>query len=188
MIAPISGSVARETRIPRQRDRRGGLAAVLAAVVSHIERGDDAALMRGAFEEALRQALPVRSVRLRDNGTRWSGGGDIAAGLERIALDVRGREPALQGVLEASFDPGCRMGEWDFQLLGVAAHIGALVLEIDRCRTHLMRAGLLPSGRPKRDGAAPLIGSAPAMVALRSTIERVATTDFTVLLEGKSGR
>src|SRR6202045_3750418 len=45
----------------------------------------------------------------------------------------------------------------------------------------------VPSSPRRRDGAAPLIGSAPPMLALRSTIERVAGTDFTVLLEGESG-
>jgi transcriptional regulator with PAS, ATPase and Fis domain len=35
--------------------------------------------------------------------------------------------------------------------------------------------------------AAPLIGSTAAMLQLRNTIERVACTDFTVLLEGESG-
>src|SRR6185295_4944182 len=39
----------------------------------------------------------------------------------------------------------------------------------------------------RRDGAAPLIGSTPVMQTLRSTIERVAVTDFTILLEGESG-
>jgi DNA-binding NtrC family response regulator len=34
--------------------------------------------------------------------------------------------------------------------------------------------------------AAPLIGSTVAMRQLRATIERVACTDFTVLLEGES--
>lgn len=37
------------------------------------------------------------------------------------------------------------------------------------------------------DMAAPLIGSTTAMRQLRATIERVAYTDFTVLLEGESG-
>jgi transcriptional regulator with PAS, ATPase and Fis domain len=39
----------------------------------------------------------------------------------------------------------------------------------------------------RRDGAAPLIASTTAMQALRERIERVAATDFTVLLEGESG-
>src|SRR5579862_3361696 len=44
-----------------------------------------------------------------------------------------------------------------------------------------------PLLRKQRDGAAPLIGTTPPVQALRSTIERVAGTDFTVLLEGESG-
>jgi transcriptional regulator with PAS, ATPase and Fis domain len=65
--------------------------------------------------------------------------------------------------------------------------VGALVLEIERLRLHLARAGLLQTVRVRRDAAAPLIGSTPVMEDLRSTIERVAATDFTVLLEGESG-
>ena len=41
--------------------------------------------------------------------------------------------------------------------------------------------------RSRRDRAASLIGSTPPMQALRSSIDRVAATDFTVLLEGESG-
>src|SRR5262249_15590139 len=41
--------------------------------------------------------------------------------------------------------------------------------------------------RVRRDGAAPIIGSTDVMKALRATIERLAVTDFTVLLEGESG-
>src|SRR6202045_4072494 len=45
----------------------------------------------------------------------------------------------------------------------------------------------VPSSPRRRDGAAPLIGSTQAMHALRAKIERVAGTDFTLLLEGESG-
>jgi transcriptional regulator with PAS, ATPase and Fis domain len=38
-----------------------------------------------------------------------------------------------------------------------------------------------------RDGAAPLIGSSPIMCTVRDRIERVALTDFTVLIDGESG-
>jgi two-component system response regulator HydG len=72
-------------------------------------------------------------------------------------------------------------------MLAVAAHVGALVLEIERARIQIMRATLQHAGRPRRDGAAPLIGSTTAMQTLRSNVERVAATDFTVLLEGESG-
>jgi transcriptional regulator with PAS, ATPase and Fis domain len=39
----------------------------------------------------------------------------------------------------------------------------------------------------RRDGAAPLIGSSGVMRAVRDRIERVAATDFTLLIEGESG-
>jgi two-component system response regulator HydG len=89
-------------------------------------------------------------------------------------------------VLEATFDPGCRPGDWDIQMLGMAANLGALLLEIERGHLQIARSEMA-TAKPKADGAAPLIGSTPVMEALRSRIERVAVTDFTVLLEGESG-
>ncbi len=183
-LVPSAAPVA---HTPRQRDRRQALAELLTTVTRLLDRTTDVALMRGAFEETLRRVVPVRSVRLRDAGSRWTTAADRSPGIESIALEVRGSDPTTQGVLEATFDPGCRIGEWDFQLLGLAAQIGALILEIERSRTQLVRAGLVPAGQPKRDGAAPLIGSARVMHGLRSTIERVAMTDFTILIEGESG-
>jgi two-component system, NtrC family, response regulator HydG len=173
---------------PRQRDRREALADLLAALTRSLDRRHDISLMRGAFEEWLRRAVPLRTVRLREAGSRWIGRGDAPAAPESVALEVPGADPEMPGLLEATFDPGCCLGDWDFQVLGAAAHIGALVLEIERSRHQLARAGLFLSNRgARRETAAPLIGSTPAMRALRNTIDRVAATDFTVLLEGESG-
>jgi DNA-binding NtrC family response regulator len=172
---------------PRQRDRRRALTDLLSAVTRGLDRRADLPLMRGAFEETLRRIVSVRSVQLREAGSRWTMQGEGVGGAESIALEVPGSDGTLPHVLEATFDPGCCLGEWDFQLLGLAAQIGAFILEIERSRTQLIRAGLMPNGHPRRDGAAPLIGSATTMQALRATIERVAITDFTVLIEGESG-
>ena len=172
--------------IPRQRDRRVALPELLAAITRALDRRLDVSLMRGAFESALRRALPVRSVRLREAGNRWGAAPDTGAP-ESVALQVPGGDPEMPGVLEATFDPGCCLGDWDFQLLGTAAHIGALVLELERSRVQLMRAGLGGTSRLRREGETPLVGSTAAMHHLRSTIERVAITDFTVLVEGESG-
>ncbi len=173
--------------MPRQRERREAFGELLATLARGLDQRGDVSLMRGAFEEMLRRVVPARSIHLRELCGRWPHESNEAVGVESIAFEVPGPNPASPGVLEATFDPGCRLGEWDFQMLGVAAHIGALVLEIERGRTQLARAGLFGTGRPRRDGAAPLIGSTPAMQLLRSTIERVASTDFTILLEGESG-
>ena len=171
---------------PRQRERRQAVGELLTSVMRLLDRRADVSLMRGAFEDMLRRTLRVRSVHLRDAGSRWAGRVDVPLDARCIALEVPGADPGSPGVLEATFDAGCRPGDWDVQMLGLAAQVGALVLEIERSRLQLVRAELLSNSRPKRDGAAPLIGSAPAMLALRSTIERVAGTDFTVLLEGTS--
>jgi two-component system response regulator HydG len=170
----------------RGSDRRQSFGDLLAALTRTLDGRGDASGLRLAFEEALRRVVPVRTVQLRDSSAQWSRRLE-GTGAESIVFEVPGGEPAAQGALEATFDPECRLGEWDFQFLGIAVNIGALVLEIDRSRRRLTRVGPAPPSRPKRDGAAPLIGSTPAMQALRSNIERVAGTDFTILLEGESG-
>jgi DNA-binding NtrC family response regulator len=172
--------------IPRQRDRRQAVAEMLASLARALDRRLDVSLMRGAFETALAQVVPVRSVHLREIGSRWGSRND-AAGPESVALEVPGADPSCLGMLQVTFDPGCRLGDWDFQMLTTAANVGALVLEIERSRLQLARAGLLNPNRARRDGAAPLIGSTEVMQTLRAAVERVAATDFTVLLEGESG-
>ena len=172
--------------IPRQRDRREAVPDVLNAIVRALDRRLDVSLMRGAFETALTRAIPIRSVHLREVGSRWERRGN-APGPESVTLEVPGADASSQGLLEVTFDPGDGLGDWDFQVLGTAANLGALVLEIERSRTQLARAGLLNPDRSRRDGAAPLIGSTEVMHSLRAAIERVAATDFTVLLEGESG-
>ena len=142
--------------------------------------------MRGAFEQMLRRLVPVRTIQLREAGSRWRQS-EPGAGTESIALEVPGPDPATKGVLEASFDPACCLGEWDFQMLGLAAHIGALVLEIERGRLRLARTGGAEGQKFRRDRPPSLIGSTPPMEALRSRIDRVAATDFTILLEGETG-
>ncbi len=178
----------RPTPSPRQRDRRQSFADLLGAVTRAMDRRLDASLMRGVFEERLRRIVPVRTIQLRDAASPWLARREEPAGSESVALEVPGSDAASRGILEATFDPGTSLGEWDFQQLGICAHVGALVLEIERLRLQLARANApVAAARPRLDAAAPIIGTTPAMQALRATIERVAATDFTVLLEGESG-
>jgi transcriptional regulator with PAS, ATPase and Fis domain len=170
----------------RQRERRQAFADLLAGLTRAMDRRNDVSLMRGAFEDLMRRAVPVRTIQLREAGSRWIGRPEMC-GAESFAVEVPGADPVNAGVLEATFDPSSGLGEWDFQVLGMAAHVGALVLEIERSRLQLARAGLWAPTRVRRDGAAPLIGSTPIMAALRGSIERVSNTDFAVLLEGESG-
>jgi transcriptional regulator with PAS, ATPase and Fis domain len=160
---------------------------LLSALVRALSNRADDVAMRAAFEDGVRRLMPARSVQLRDVASRWLGRSDLVRGAEAVALDVPLADSTSPAVLEATFDAGSGVGEWEAQLLGVAAHLAALVLEIERTRARLARAGLAVSSKPRPERAAPLIGSTPAMEALRSSINRVAGTDFTVLLEGESG-
>ena len=184
--APLPPAGGLQRWMPRRRERRAAMAAVLAALTRSLDRRFDISLMRGAFEETLRRVLGVQSVHLRENGSRWNGREGPSAP-ESMAVEVPGSDPEMPGVLEAAFHPGCVLGEWDFQMLGLGAHVGALVLEIERLRLQLARAGLYVPPRLPRRETDPLVGSTEAVRALRATIARVAATDFVVLLEGESG-
>jgi two-component system, NtrC family, response regulator HydG len=174
-------------RTPRQRDRRQAFADLFGTLLRAMDRRQDVSLMRGAFEETVRRMVPVRSVQLRDAGSKWSARAEENPGTESIALEVPGSDASASGVLHATFDPASALGEWDFQQLGICAQVGAMVLEIERLRLEAIRAGLGPAARSTRDAVAPLIGTTPVMQALRESIERLAATDFTILIEGESG-
>jgi DNA-binding NtrC family response regulator len=167
----------------RRQERRQGLHDLLRTLAQTLADGSDRSPLGRVFEDALRRLLPFRDVLLRQ-ATAPSDRAVAALDAEAIAFEVPG--PNARGVLEATFDPSCGLGDWDFQLLAAAANLGSFVLEIDRARAQIARM-TSASARPRRDGAAPLIGSTPAMQTLRSKIQRVAATDFTVLLEGESG-
>ena len=179
-------------RTPRRRERRVAIQDLLTALARSLDRRQEIGFMRGTFEALVRRMVLAQGVQLREAGVRPLGSmptsavTDPSPPLETMALDVPGADP-VSGVLEAAFGAGATPSAWDFQMLGQAASIGALVLEIDRTRLQLARAGLLVPNRPRRDGAAPLIGSSAVMRVLRSTIERVSATDFTILLQGESG-
>ncbi|MGE0450176.1 MAG: sigma-54 interaction domain-containing protein [Vicinamibacterales bacterium] len=172
---------------PRRRDPRRGLSDVLATVVRTLHARMDPAATRSAFEEAVCRLLLAKSVALRDARPRWphSRASERAGDCAAVELPQAGASPPA--VLEATSDSGTPFSDWDLQLLDDAAQVGVLVLEIERGRgAPGGRAAAVPA-RSKRDGAAPLIGSTSVMASLRSRIERVASTDFTVLLEGESG-
>ncbi|MFP5378829.1 MAG: sigma-54 interaction domain-containing protein [Vicinamibacteria bacterium] len=137
-----------------------------------------------AFERELQRLLPVRALRLNEL--------DVAVQVrlgrpmwtdDTVAFDVPVPPGERPVVLEASCERGADPDEWTLQTLEAAACLAAFVLEADRARARRVAE----AGEPPTDGAAPLIGSSRQMRILRDRIERVAGTDFTVLIEGESG-
>ena len=136
--------------------------------------------LEGQFEQHVRQMLGLRSVRLREVRARYQARLVTPTRTnDSIVLGVPGSDPRMQAVMEASCDPGRRFDEHDLEVLTVIAQIGGLVMEIAR--------GRAPARARPPVSVAPLIGSTAVMQALRERLERVAATDFTVLVEGESG-
>lgn len=163
----------------RSSDRRRGLTTLLSVVAGALPGAREPKVLRQRFEQQLRELLNARQVELREGPalTRPPENG--------ISLDVTTGEYTL-GAIDAQFDGGAAaLDDWDQQLLESARQLAALVLVLDRAQRGGGLAGA--PGPIARDGAAPIVGSSAAIRRVRARIERVAATDFTVLIEGESG-
>jgi transcriptional regulator with PAS, ATPase and Fis domain len=136
--------------------------------------------LQAVFEREVQQASGVRTVRLRELPARTHARlVTPARSAQSLIMGVPSSDPRLQAVLEAAFDPASPPGEREIDVLAAAAQLGGLVLESSRARA----VGSVRS----TDGVGPLIGSSGVMQMLRDCVERVALTDFTVLIQGESG-
>jgi len=132
------------------------------------------------FEREVQLLLRMRAVRLREIPARYQVRlVTPTRTADSVVLAVPNSDARVQAVLEAACDPNRDLDDRDYLILSSIAHLGGLVLEAARARS-------ASRARPA-DDAAPLIGSTGAMRDLRSRIERVALTDFTILIEGESG-
>jgi DNA-binding NtrC family response regulator len=141
----------------------------------------DPKMVRERFEEDLRSVVRAKSVRFREDlegNAANPPAGVISCSLPGPAFEGK---PRLEAVFDSARPPDARAR----QMLAAGAHVAALLLEIERANGRWPLA--CARSRGEADGAAPLIGSSLPIRILRDRIERVAATDFTVLIEGESG-
>jgi transcriptional regulator with PAS, ATPase and Fis domain len=163
----------------RTSDRRRGIPTLLSAVAATLPGSREARGLRQRFESELCELLNAREVELRDGPSM------PRPPASTISIDVVSGDFVL-GAIDAHFDPGsCAFDAWDQQLIESARELAALVLLIDRAQRGGGCGGV--GGHRESDGAAPIVGSSPAIRAVRERIERIAATNFTVLIEGESG-
>jgi len=159
---------------------------VLKGLLRHHGDGAAGRSLSEAVERALLRQLPVRWVRVRAQlagAPKPTASTDGEEGV--VSVPVPSRGGGLSWVVEAGLHPGHALSSEQWRTLRLAAGMWELASEFGRKGGELPR---IPQWRRDvRDGAAPLIGSSPAMCVLRERIERVAATDFTVLIEGESG-
>ena len=161
------------------REYRADLRQVLAALGAGLVQNVAARDLPGIFEQELQRALAIHAVRLREIPSCYQVRlVTPTQTTNSVVLGVPTGDPAMQAVLEAACGPERTLDAWDHEVLVAAAQLGGLVLEAARSRSRM---------RPRSSGAAPLIGSTRVMQALRAQVERVGSTDFTVLIEGESG-
>ena len=149
-------------------------ATLLAAVTSGFSVAREPRLMRQQFEEELRALVNARSVVVREH-TR-----EVAVQPDVLSFEVPSTPWTGPTRLEAVFESAQPVDDWMYRTLSVGAQVAAVLVELE----HAGGRWLAPR-RP--DGAAPLIGSSAAIRRVRDRIERVASIDFTVLIEGVIG-
>jgi transcriptional regulator with PAS, ATPase and Fis domain len=149
---------------------------MLGALTAGLASVREPRLVRERFEEVLRLLLGATSVTFTEDGE----------GFERAhILSCELPAPPLEGrpCLVAVFDTKRPIDDRARQILASASQVAGLLLELERASGRWP----LSSARGRPDGAAPLIGSSLPIRAVRERIERIAGTDFTVLIEGESG-
>jgi DNA-binding NtrC family response regulator len=163
--------------VTRRPEGRCAAATMLAAVTSGLSVVSEPRRVRERFEQQLRLLVRARSVAFRDDGRSEAQGPHV------VTVSLAGGSSNPRARLEAIFDPAHPPDDWARRMLAAAAQVAGLLLELQRAN------GRWPLGGPsdRVDGAAPLVGSSTAIRAVRARLEKVATTDFTVLIEGESG-
>ena len=147
----------------------------LAVLESHTIAGVRVGVLEAAVPAAVGCLVPTRGARLTAAPAP-----PLAAREGPAVASLRFPVPAparADLALEVKVDSGLTLDAGDRQALRQAARVVGLLIA--------SRAPA-PSGQPP-EPAAPLIGSSGPMRRLRQEIERVAVTDFTVLIEGECG-
>ncbi len=165
------------TGAPQRGEARCATATALAALTTGLAAVREPRLVRERFEEQLRTLVNASSVAFRTDEEGPGEQGNV------VRLDLPASRMAGRPQLEAVFEPTRRVDDRTRQMLAAAAVIAGLLVEIERAHGRWP----LSAGRSTVDGAAPLIGSSQAIRLVRERIERIAPTDFTVLIEGESG-
>jgi Sigma-54 interaction domain len=179
-ITASAGTVAGQRR---SADRRSGIFPLIRQVAADFVGTDARRNLATLVIERLNRLDGVRRIRLTEIAASMpSRSLQPIRSRDYVAYLVPVKEPGRQVLLEVAFDARRGPDAWTCQLIEAAAHLASLLIEAER----LANSPALRSAGAG-DGAAPLIGSSEAMRALRDRVERVASTDFTVLIEGESG-
>ena len=109
----------------RAAERRRSAAALLTAVTGGLAAMRDSTLARERFEQELRTMVRARSIAICDEPA-----GPLPP--QVMGFDIPAVWTHHRARLEAVFEPARTLDAWTCQLLDAAAHVAALLLEIER--------------------------------------------------------
>jgi transcriptional regulator with PAS, ATPase and Fis domain len=182
-MEPVSAIATSRPTHCRRADRREGVDVLVRRVAADLLNSNHRRNFAVFLTERLAQLTRIRSVRLKEiSGSMPPRSLQPVRVRDYVAYAVPVREEGRQVMLEAAFDGRTGPDDWTCQMLEAAASLAGLLLETER-----LANTPVPLTSAERDGAAPLIGSSEIMRLLRDRVERVANTNFTVLIEGESG-
>jgi transcriptional regulator with PAS, ATPase and Fis domain len=177
-----SSAVAEIHHHARHADRRLGLHTLIRQLAAELAAAPAATDLGTALASRLRALAQVKHVQVTEvpiNAPLRAGHPVMAHDYAAFAVPTRS---GRQLVLEVAFPPGARPDDWTCQLLETAASLAAITYEAERGIPHAA-----PTLASHHGDVGPLIGASEVMQALRERLERVASTDFTILIEGESG-
>lgn len=167
----------------RAAERRSGIYSFVRHVAADLIGTNSRRDLPVLLTDRLSQLPGIRSIRLNElSASMPTRSLQPIKARDYVAYMVPVKEPGRQVMLEAVFDPQQGPDDWTCQVIEAAANLASLLMEAER-----LAHSPAPLTAAERDGAAPLIGSSEVMRALRDRVERVASTDFTALIEGESG-
>jgi transcriptional regulator with PAS, ATPase and Fis domain len=167
----------------RREDRRSGVHDVVRELANDWLTTQGRADLQAGIVARLRRIVATGTVRFNEIASSPAlRPGKPVRTKDYAAYAVPLSDPTRHVVLEVSVPQGQSLDDWTCQVLETAAHLATIAFDAERLAK--LQHG---PGMGHRDEAAPLIGSSAVMHALRERIERVATTDFTVLIDGESG-
>jgi len=166
-------------------ESRPGLHTLVQQFMHDLHRAQPPVDVAALLTSRLQSLAPVRQVTM----TTATGASPIRVGHPVVSSDyaafsVPTRDQRGHVLLEARFAPHTRPDAPMCQLLEGAACLAALMVD-GGAGTPAPRPR--PPLRTPGETISPLVGSSPVMQALRDRVARVASTDFTILIEGESG-
>jgi len=168
-------------RHQRRADRRPGVHALVRQLAAELAEASAGADIGSALAARLRSLTQVKHVQVTEvpiSAPLRAGHPVMTHDYAAFAVPTRS---GRQLVLEVTFLPNARPDEWTCQLLETAASLAAIAFEVEH------GAPSPPAMLTNHADVSPLIGASEVMQALRDRLERVASTDFTILIEGESG-